>query len=80
MQLDDLKTKVQELSDEVAAMQASIVGEIQRVEAVIANLKTLGIDPKSLEPITAQLQATIDNLKAGQAQLDTEQPVPVPTP
>lgn len=94
MQLDDLKAEMQFLMDAVEALRGQVVAlqnagtaEIARVEEVIAILKQSSIDPKELEPITAQLQTTVDNLKAQQATLastqsalDAEQPAPVPPP
>lgn len=93
MQLDDLKAKLQQLADEVVALQGqvltlqnSVTTEIARVEEVIAALKQGTIDPKDLEPLTAILQTAVDNLKAtqgslatAQAQLDAEQAPPPAT-
>lgn len=93
MQLDDLKTELQFLADAVVALQGQVLtlqksasAEIARVEEVIAALKNqTGIDPKELEPLTAQLQTTVDNLRtqqaaiaAAQAELDGEQSTPPP--
>lgn len=78
MQFDDLKAKLQELADEVAAIRKSVTDEIARLEDVIAKLQASGIDPTLLEPLTAQVQTTIDNLKGSQSMLDGERPVPVP--
>lgn len=78
MQFDDLKAKLQELADEVAAIRKSVTDEIARLEDVIAQLQASGIDPTLLEPLTAQVQTTIDNLKGSQSMLDGERPVVVP--
>lgn len=74
MGLDELKTAAQSVADNVSAVGDSITAEITRVEDVIAKLKTSGIDPTTLDPITVQLQTVATNLQAMKSALDAEQP------
>ena len=71
-EMDDLKTAIATLKDQVTTLGASITNEIQRVETIITNLSVPGILPAEVAAATADLQSVSDNLKAAISALDTE--------
>lgn len=79
---DDLKLAVQQLKDQAAANKTSADAAVARIEATIAQLKGAqtggSVDDATVTQAIADLGDALNEFKGVTAELDAEDPTPVP--